>query len=276
MPNKKPPIHVKAPRTRIIAISQKIKWTIHFIIRRRLGHFRARMVASISWKTHTWRVQNCWLVGAQHGLLVKFSSSSKIFNWTVPRLVASDVLAPVASIWMISDTESDTSRLQKNDCQLQLKINHIIESGLQTYSNLLRVLKVFLHSFSYYFYILTVCLFVFLVKNKLFKKIRIIIKQTTHTFWRFPQVSDFGLVHHRAGHLWNQGVFETFLFPFSNSKINYFISVTSLSVLLFSVLVVLSSRRIIWSAFVQPTRWESKANILKVNYFQYCKKAKPC
>ena len=31
-----------------------------------------------------------------------------------------------------------------------------------------------------------------------------------------------------------------------------------------------------WWSFVQRTRWESKAKLLKVNYFQYCKKAKPC
>ena len=45
-----------------------------------------------------------------------------------------------------------------------------------------------------------------IVKNNLVKNSEFVVvigKQVkaTHTCWQFPQVSDFGLVHHRAGHL---------------------------------------------------------------------------
>ena len=116
-----PTIPEKIARHRIIASSQKIKWTIHFRIWHGFRHFRPLMVFSISWKTQGKH-------GAQHCSLVKFSSSSTIFNWTAAPcpvfwLVSSGtfgILAPAASIWMLFEAKSDTWRLYKNDCQLQL------------------------------------------------------------------------------------------------------------------------------------------------------------
>ena len=106
----------------MIAISQKIKWTIHLNTRHKFGHFRARIVFSISWRTHTLRVQNGWLVGAQHGWLVTFSSSSMIFNWTVSRLVAWLGSSPTS----IAVSELEISRLKKShqvkDCLISFNI----------------------------------------------------------------------------------------------------------------------------------------------------------